>query len=102
MRIAVCPSDRQAVGFYRLGLPAMTLTDQGENIEFSFMPGMPLNTVAGKPVGLPDSFDPDILILQRPMADWQLLGLRSAQKHGIRVVVEVDDLFHAVDSRSAF
>jgi hypothetical protein len=87
----------------------MTLVERGENVEFSFMPGLPLNVsrdarVApiGDPVGLADNFDCDVLILQRPMAGWQLLGLRDAQKRGIRVVVELDDDIANVDPRSAF
>lgn len=84
----------------------MTLIEQGENIEPTFLPGLPMNTIGeNEPVGLADEFfnlEPDVLVLQRPMAEWQLLGLRDAQKHGIVVVVEIDDYLHAVDGRTAF
>lgn len=103
MRIIVCPSDKQGVGFYRLGLPAMTLIEQDEPIDFTFLPGLPLNvSTTGDPVSLADDFDCDILILQRPMAPWQWIGMQSAQQRGIRVIVELDDDFHSVDKRSVF
>lgn len=101
MRIVACPSDRQAVGTYRLGMPAAALMEQDESIHFHFLPGLPLNVshLTGQPVGLAQQFydlEPDILILQRPMADWKPLAMRDAQKHGIRVIVEIDDDFHAL------
>lgn len=104
MRIVVCPSDKQAVGFYRLGLPAMTLMEQDDSISFQFLPGLPLNvsTITGDPVSLADDFDCDILILQRPMARYQTVAMQSAQARGIKVIVELDDDFHSVDKRSKF
>jgi glycosyltransferase involved in cell wall biosynthesis len=104
VRIVVCPSDRDAVGYYRLGLPAQTLLDQGELIEFSFLPGLPLNQhkLTGEPVGLAEGFDPDIVILQRPMASWQPKAVDILKRAGIRVIVELDDNLHATDPRSQF
>jgi len=98
MRVTVCPSDRQGVGYYRTGFPAMTLMDQGADIDFQFLPGLPLNvsTITGQPVGLADDFDCDVLVLQRPTADWKLVALHDAQKRGITVVVELDDDFHSL------
>lgn len=110
MKVWVVPSDREAPGYYRLGLPAMTLMDQGEPFEFTFVEGLPMVDAKGapaipgvtKPVALHPEVECDLLILQRPMAPYQLLALETAQARGIRVVVEVDDDLHAVDRRSAF
>lgn len=76
----------------------MTLMDQGADIDFQFLPGLPLNvsTITGQPVGLTDDFDCDVLVLQRPTADWKALALHDAQKRGITVVVELDDDLHAL------
>lgn len=102
MRIIVVPSDKEAPGYYRLGLPAMTLMDQGADIDFTFVEGLPMDVRAGEPVALHPDVECDVLILQRPMARYQLVAIKSAQARGIKVVVEVDDDLHAVDRRSAF
>lgn len=81
----------------------MTLIEQDEPIEFSFLPGLPLNaTLNGEPSSLADDFTADILVLQRPMARWQRIAMEDAQARGIKVIVELDDDFHAVDKRSTF
>lgn len=99
MNIAICPSDNQAVGYYRLGLPAITLHQQAEPIETTFLPGLPLNTDQhGNIVSLAhEHFPYDALILQRPTQPWQVTGMRHAQAAGIPVIVELDDNLHRID-----
>lgn len=101
MRIAVCPSDREAVGHYRLGLPCQTLADQDETIHTTFLPGLPLNTVNGEPIGVAhEHFDYDALILQRPTQTWQLTAIQDLQAHGTPVMVEIDDNLHRINPRN--
>lgn len=99
MRVIACPSDRKAVGWYRLGLP-MSILQADKSIQMGLLPGLPLNTheETGAVLGLKEDFDCDVLVLQRPFASWQVIAMKDAQKRGIAVVVELDDDFHAMEA----
>lgn len=98
-RVLLCPCDRQGCGRYRLGLPASVLQDQEKSLEIYLSEGLPveLDLRTGKAIGLADGFTGwDVVVVQRPLADWQVQALRDCRKRGIRTVVEVDDDFEAL------
>lgn len=98
-RILLNPCDREGCGRYRLGLPASALQREETTLEIFLSEGLPvrLDTRTGKALGLADGFsDWDVVVVQRPMSDWQVQALRGCRRRGIRTVVEVDDDFEAL------
>lgn len=98
-RILLCPCDRQGCGRYRIGLPASALQATESSLEIFLSEGLPvqLDRRTGKALGLADGFgDWDTVVVQRPLADWQVQALRDCRQKGIRTVVEVDDDFEAL------
>ncbi len=91
---------------YRLGLPVGVLQEQETRLEIKIAEGLParINTQTGEVLGLTDTFgdwfDFDVLILQRPMWEWQIICLRDARKRGIRTIVEIDDDFESLHNLS--
>lgn len=99
MRILVCPVDREGCGRYRLGLPISVLQKQETTLEIFLSEGLPvrINLGTGRAVGLADGFSEwDVVVVQRPMAEWQVEALRDCRRQGIRTVVEIDDDFEAL------
>lgn len=48
-----------------------------------------------------DAPDADVVVIQRPLKHSMLDGITMMRSHGIKVVVEVDDDFSAIDPRNA-
>lgn len=99
MRLLLCPCDHQGCGRYRLGLPASVLQSRETTLEIFLSEGLPikLDVGTGRAIGLADGFtDWDVVVVQRPMAEWQVQALRDCRRLGIRTVVEVDDDFEAL------
>jgi glycosyltransferase involved in cell wall biosynthesis len=99
VKLLLCPCDREGCGRYRIGLPASALQEQEASLEIFLSEGLPvrLDLRTGKAIGLADRFgDWDVVVVQRPLADWQVQALRDCRERGIRTVVEVDDDFEAL------
>lgn len=102
MRVHLCPSDRAAVGHYRIRQPVQALRDAGEHdVTCDIAPGLPMliNLTTGRAEKLHPDFNRDtvdVLVLQRPMAYWQALAAQQARERGIAVIVEIDDDFHSL------
>ncbi len=99
MRILLCPVNRQGSGRFRIGLPASVLQKTEPGLEIYLSEGLPckIDVATGKAVGLADEFEGwDAVVVQHPMADWQVVALRACRVRGIRTVVEIDDDFEAL------
>lgn len=99
MKLLLCPCDRSGCGRYRIGLPAAALQKQESSLEIFLSEGLPVrfDLGTGQAVGLADGFAGwDVVVVQRPMASWQVQCLRDCRKLGIRTVVEVDDDFESL------
>jgi glycosyltransferase involved in cell wall biosynthesis len=87
-----------------MGLPISALQHQGTTLEIYLAEGLPvrLDLRTGKAVGLAVGFSGfDVVVVQRPLTEWQVLALRDLRKLGIRTVVEVDDDFTTLHPLSA-
>lgn len=103
-RVLVWPADQGASGHYRLIWPAQALAAAGHDVEITTIGPVvhwdrewsgtapPLNAEV---LGC-DKPDADVVVLQRPgRRHWAQL-IPHLQAHGVRVVVDVDDLFTAI------
>ncbi len=82
-----------------MGLPASVLQKTESSLEIYLSEGLPvrIDLRTGKALGLADEFEEwDAVVIQRPMAIWQVQALRDCRRRGIRTVVEVDDDFEAL------
>lgn len=99
MRVLLCPCDHKGCGRYRIGLPASALQHSESSLEIFLSEGLPvkLDVSTGRALGLADGFSGwDVVVVQRPLAEWQVEALRDCRRMGIRTVVEVDDDFEAL------
>lgn len=110
MRIAVLPADQAGCGFYRLIYPAKALLDQGADVVVDFDgPKMIWDRPwEGRKDPWPDSrihgvmpYDADVVVMQRPGRRWWSDAIPHLQAQGIRVVVDVDDLFDQIPRGNA-
>lgn len=106
MRISVLPADLAGCGSYRLMFPAWALQAQGGGAFVDTLgpiidwdhkwPGAdegaptPSNAV---PAGLHEPYAADVVVCQRPGRAWWPAVIGMLQAQGVRVVVDVDDLF---------
>ena len=100
-----------AVSQYRLLLPAQALRDQGADVEVSQVGptiawshdwrGLPEPPPHVRALGLGKVPEADTVVMQRPARRWWADTIPLLQAEGIRVVVDVDDDFHAIDKRHA-
>jgi glycosyltransferase involved in cell wall biosynthesis len=108
MKVAVYPADLGGCGFYRMANPARALADQGFDVDL-IQPDEPeerqmaawfVDTDHGPKVADMRPPDADIVVMQRPLAQRTVATIEYLQAHGIRVVVEIDDDFEAIDRRN--
>lgn len=107
MKVIIWPSGREddAVAQYRLILPAQALRDQGADVTIGgegsgpalqwshrFPKGQNPPDYA-KVMGLAAKPDADVVVIQRPALRFWTDAIPMLQKAGVRVVVDVDDLF---------
>lgn len=107
MRIAALPSDRGAVGAYRVRWPAQHLADHGHPITIDTP--VPRTTYRGRSEVtdgqlpppwveiLASRIDADVLVIQRPMHRQWLDIIPMLQAQGVRVMIDVDDDLDRVD-----
>lgn len=97
MRVAVHPETDDACALYRISEPARVLAAQGADVDHRVGHRY---RVAGHGAGLsivePLADLPDVVVVQRPLSDWQYRYVRAFQAKGVAVVVELDDDFGAV------
>lgn len=110
MRVIVWPASRDASSWYRLRWPAQALAAQGVDVRvlegvnegprihwdrrWTVKPG------AAQVVGC-DKPDADIVVLQRPARRYWAQAIPFIRKHGVKVVVDVDDDFVHIDRANA-
>lgn len=92
---------------YRLRFPATALLNEGADISFDTVgpncvwdrswAGHEHPTPDVRLLGLKDRPDADIVVIQRPGRRWWADLIPHLQAEGIRVVVDVDDLFSKID-----
>lgn len=105
MRIAVWPADEQGCGHYRLIFPARALLAQGADVRIDrtgpvcewsqdwsrlSRPPSTAHIVKVRP------YDADVVVIQRPARQHWTEMIPHLQAQGIRVVVDVDDLFDSI------
>ena len=97
MRVAVHPEAADACAFYRMSEPARVLAGQGADVDhrvgrcYRVAGHGPAMSIVDPPADLPD-----VVVVQRPLSDWQYRYVRAFQAKGVAVVVELDDDFGAV------
>lgn len=92
MRVEVYPADSGACGFYRLRLPASQL---GAAVVDD---GLRLGVADGRVVDA--TADADVVVLQRPANALIVAAIPHLQRHGVAVVVDMDDDFAALDPKN--
>lgn len=108
MRVMVYPADRGGCGHYRLIWPGTALANQGADVEVVWPDDGPdthllaeFHDLAGEPTPFKvQDIDADVVVLQRPLEKYLSMLIPLIQKQGIKVVVELDDLFHAINPRN--
>lgn len=105
-KVVVYPADSGACGLYRILYPAETLIGLGYPVSVADNNSPVTDGVANRIAEedweimsgtIPDC---DIVVLQRPASVKAPSIIRYLKKHGIRVVVELDDNFLALTSRN--
>lgn len=92
MRVAVHPCDSGGCGFYRLRWPAEALQAAGHDVivadsfDALFFNGQMIRPLV----------EADVVVLQRPLARTVVESIPMLHRHGVAVVVEIDDAFHAL------
>lgn len=92
MRVAVHPCDNFGCGWYRLRWPAEVLEAAGhdvvvaESFDALFFNGQMIRPLV----------EADVVVLQRPLARTVVEAIPALHRHGVAVVVEIDDDFHAL------
>lgn len=107
MRVAVWPADEGGCGFYRLTWPAQALAAHGADIDLRLPEhGSGIRGVFEKADGIERLVDidgppdADVVIIQRPLSAWRADAVTVLQRHGVRVVVEIDDDFETIHPRN--
>lgn len=93
MRVSVHPCDRGGCGHYRLLFPTEVLAAEGHDVVVADSIDA-THQVDGRP--LLAHVDADVVVLQRPLARRTVETIEVLQRHGVAVVVEIDDDFHAL------
>lgn len=92
MRVTVHPCDSGGCGWYRLRWPAEVLQAAGhdvvvaESFDALFFNGQMIRPLV----------EADVVVLQRPLARTVVEAIPMLHRHGVAVVVEIDDAFHAL------
>lgn len=108
MRVLVYPADKGGCGHYRLIWPGTALAAQGADVEVVWPDGGPDTQLLAEFHDLNDeptpfkvqNIDADVVVLQRPLEKYLSMLIPLIQAQGIKVVVELDDLFHAINPRN--
>jgi len=107
VKVAVYPADLGGCGYYRMALPAQTLIDQGADVDLIQPDAPPERQLHALFVDEPtprvlemELPDVDVVVVQRPLAAKTVATIEHLQANGIRVVVEIDDDFEAIDRRN--
>lgn len=112
MRISVLPADLAGCGHYRLIFAAWALQAEGADVRVDTRgpvidwdhkwpgadDGAPTPSDA-VPRGLHEPYDADVVVCQRPGRAWWPTVIGMLQADGVRVVVDVDDLFDRTHRR---
>lgn len=97
MRVTVHPAGDDACALYRMTEPARVLAGQGAGVRLSrdltYRVGHDRNH---RPIGLAETPDTDVVVLQRPLHAWKVDLIDVLQRAGVAVVVELDDDFGSV------
>lgn len=93
MRVSVHPADRGGCGWYRILYPAQALADEGHDVVVADELEATRQS-DGRPFRV--HLDADVVVLQRPLQRQMVEAIPVMQRHGVAVVVEVDDDFHAL------
>lgn len=93
MRVSVHPCDRGGCGWYRILYPAQVLADAGHDVVVADELEA-TRQADGRPFRV--HLDADVVVLQRPLQRQMVEAIPVMQRHGVAVVVEVDDDFHAL------
>lgn len=103
MRLAAWPADEGGCGHYRVIWPAQALIDQGADIDLRLPgDGSGIDAVLQERDGITRLVDItappdcDVLVLQRPLDAIRADAVEVLQRHGVRVVVEIDDCFETI------
>lgn len=107
MRVIVWPANDDASAFYRLLEPARVLAGDGLDVEVDTEHGPtalwdrewrgPSAPYEARIVGLAAKPDADVVVINRPARAHWCEAIPHLQAAGVRVVVDVDDDFAAVD-----
>lgn len=110
MKINVYPADQQGCGYYRMIFPAMAMIEQGHEVEIHWDGELISNASVQQPkdddwgkweiVDVKDIPDADVVVLQRPSHPAVEATIRFLKKHGIQVVVDIDDRFDAIPPKN--
>lgn len=112
MATLVCPSDLGAVGHYRTIWPARALVSQGYDVTLRPVDLSNTNdktlTMEGEKFSdgsvvihkVTMAEDWDTVVLQRPATQELYVAMKTLQKQGVRVVVEIDDDFQSLHVRN--
>lgn len=109
-RVAVYPADLGGCGHYRCIWPARALQAEGADIDL-VLPNEPQDRhlqaqwFERYDTGTPELVDvlppdADVVVLQRPITTQLALAVEHLQRHGRRVVVEIDDDFDTIHPRN--
>src|SRR5690606_28444883 len=97
MRVVVHPAARNGCGYWRMILPAEALQAQGADVTIH---EGPIRAVWRDRAGITEclevDLDADVFVMQRPMKRSLVDAIPAMQRQGIKVVVEIDDDFHAL------
>lgn len=106
MKVRIWPAGKENDGTsqYRLLMPAQVLHDEGADIVIDYRGPLVKRVTRGwfpqedDPIqGLAEVPDADVIVMQRPGRRWWADVIPFLQKEGIKVVVDVDDLFSDID-----
>ena len=101
-RILIHPAAPDASSLYRLELLALHIPSA--TVEYDRVYQLELYDTALGTTEISRLLDPpdaDVVVLQRPLRHQTYLTIRGLQQHGIKVVVELDDDFQAVQLTNA-
>lgn len=107
MRVAVWPADDGGCGSYRLIWPAQALATQGADIDLRLPDqGSGVDALFAEIDGIERLIQiqhppaADVVVIQRPLSAWRADAVEALQRHGVRVVVEIDDCFETIHPRN--
>ena len=108
-RVLAYPADQGGCGFYRLIAVCRTLIAQGHDVDYVVDDDPPERQLQAKWMEWADGTrevldvvppEADVVVLQRPLAAKHATSIPALQRHGIRVVVEIDDDFEHISPRN--